>query len=111
MFQQPKIEKVCKNIYRAKSVIYSDLANKKIDKLNNCNLPICIAKTQYSLSDDAKNLLCENDYNINITDVEVKNGAGYIVVYTGKILTMPGLPKEPNYEKIDLINDEITGIF
>ena len=106
-----KIEKVCKNIYRAKSVIYSDLANKKIDKLNNCNLPICIAKTQYSLSDDAKNLLCENDYNINITDVEVKNGAGYIVVYTGKILTMPGLPKEPNYEKIDLINDEITGIF
>ena len=52
-----------------------------------------------------------SDYNINITDIEVKNGAGYIVVYTGKILTMPGLPKEPNYEKIDLINDEITGIF
>jgi len=108
-----KINKVCTKIYRAKDVIYSDLAIKKINEIESLGykLPICIAKTQYSLSDDAKNLLCENDYCINVTDVELKSGAGFIVVYTGKILTMPGLPKSPNYEKIDIINNEITGIF
>lgn len=108
-----KINKTCTKVYRASNVVYSDLANEKINKLESLGnkLPICIAKTQYSLSDDAKNLLCEDNYDINITDVELKLGAGYIVVYTGKILTMPGLPKIPNYEKIDIINDEITGIF
>ena len=107
-----KINKVCTKVYRAKEVLYSDIANKKIKELEKIcyKLPICIAKTQYSLSDDPKNLCCRS-YNINITDIEIKLGAGYIVVYTGKILTMPGLPKKPNYEKIDIVNNEITGIF
>lgn len=108
-----KINKVTTNIYRAKDVIYSDLANQKIELLErlNINLPICIAKTQYSLSDDPKNLDCNNDYYINVEDIELKNGAGYIVVLTGKILTMPGLPKVPNAVNIDVNNNEITGIF
>jgi len=108
-----KINKVTTNIYRAKDVIYSDLANQKIELLErlNINLPICIAKTQYSLSDDPKNLDCNNDYYINVEDIELKNGAGYIVVLTGKILTMPGLPKVPNAINIDVDNNEITGIF
>ena len=108
-----KINKVTTNIYRAKDVIYSDLANQKIELLErlNINLPICIAKTQYSLSDDPKNLDCNNDYYINVEDIELKNGAGYIVVLTGKILTMPGLPKVPNAINIDVNNNEIIGIF
>lgn len=108
-----KIDKVCKNIYRAENVVYSTLANKKIKEIESLgyNLPICIAKTQYSLSDNDKNLECNSKYDINVTDIDIKLGAGYIVVYTGKVLTMPGLPKKPNYEKIDIINDEITGIF
>lgn len=108
-----KIYKVCTKIYRAKDVIYSDEALRKIERLEELgiNLPICIAKTQYSLSDNDKNLDCINDYNINIQDILIKNGAGYIVVLTGKILTMPGLPKVPNAEKIDIINNEIKGIF
>ena len=58
-------------------------------------LPICIAKTQYSFSDDPKNLECKDDYNINVRGVELKNGAGFVVVLAGKIMTMPGLPKKP----------------
>lgn len=108
-----KIYKVCTKVYRANNVIYSDLASKKISEIEKLSyrLPICIAKTQYSLSDDPKNLLCDSEYNINITDVELKLGAGFIIIYTGNVLTMPGLPKNPNYEKIDIIDNEITGIF
>jgi len=108
-----KIYKVCTKVYRAKDVIYTDEALNKIKELENqnINLPICIAKTQYSLSDDDKNLECVSDYVINVKDIELKNGSGYIVVLTGKILTMPGLPKVPNAENIDINNNEITGIF
>jgi len=108
-----KIHKVCTKIYRAKDVVYSNEADEKIKELEKqgINLPICIAKTQYSLSDDAKNLECNNDYVINVKNIELKNGAGYIVILTGKILTMPGLPKVPNAENIDIINNEIEGIF
>ena len=75
-------------------------------------LPICIAKTQYSFSDDPNNLKAENEYKINIREVNLKTGAGFIVVLAGKIMTMPGLPLIPSAEKIDI--DEkgnIVGIF
>ena len=82
-----KILKVATNIYRAKDVKYLEEANKnieKIEKLGYGNLPICIAKTQYSLSDDPKNLECDNEYDINVRDVELKAGAGFIVVLARK---------------------------
>ena len=71
-----------------------------------------LSKTQYSLSDDPKNLLCDEEFNLHITSVEYKAGAEFVVVKTGKIMTMPGLPKVPAAEKIDLNeNNEIVGIF
>ena len=110
-----KILNVAQKIYRAKDVEFSDEAIeniKKIEQLGYKDLPICIAKTQYSLSDDDKNLLCDNDYNIHVRDVILKTGAGFIVVLAGKIMTMPGLPKVPATEKIDINeNGEIVGIF
>ena len=110
-----KIEKVAKKIYGAEKVIYTDIANEsieKIEKLEKSNFPICIAKTQYSLSDDAKNLECKEKFDITVRDVELKNGAEFIVVYCGKIMTMPGLPKVPAAEEIDVDeNGEIIGIF
>lgn len=110
-----KIEKVAKRIYGAEKVIYTDIANEsieKIEKLGKTNFPICIAKTQYSLSDDAKNLECKEKFDITVRDVELKNGAEFIVVYCGKIMTMPGLPKVPAAEEIDVDeNGEIIGIF
>ena len=110
-----KILNVAQKIYRAKDVDFSDeaLENiKKIEELGYSNLPVCIAKTQYSLSDDDKNLLCDNDYNIHVRDVILKTGAGFIVVLAGKIMTMPGLPKVPAAENIDIDeNGEIVGIF
>ena len=110
-----KILNVAQKIYRAKDVEFSDEAIEnieKIEKLGYANLPVCIAKTQYSLSDDDKNLLCDSDYNIHVRDVILKTGAGFIVVLAGKIMTMPGLPKIPAAEKIDIDEDgEIVGIF
>ena len=110
-----KILNVAQKIYRAKDVEFSDeaLENiKKIEELGYSNLPVCIAKTQYSLSDDDKNLLCDNEYNIHVRDVILKTGAGFIVVLAGKIMTMPGLPKVPAAESIDIDeNGEIVGIF
>ena len=110
-----KILKIAKNIYYAKDVKYSEEAEKEIEnieKMGYAKLPICIAKTQYSFSDNPKNLECKDDYNINIRGVELKNGAGFVVVLAGKIMTMPGLPKVPAAESIDIDEDgEIVGIF
>ena len=110
-----KILKIAKNIYYAKDVKYSEEAEKEIEnieKMGYAKLPICIAKTQYSFSDDPKNLECKDDYNINVRGVELKNGAGFVVVLAGKIMTMPGLPKVPAAESIDVDEDgEIVGIF
>ena len=110
-----KILKVATKIYGAKGVEYSDEAIeniKKIEDLGYGNLPVCIAKTQYSFSDDPKNLECNNDYNIHVRDIELKAGAGFIVVLAGKIMTMPGLPKVPAAESIDIDEDgNIVGIF
>lgn len=110
-----KILKIAKNIYYAKDVKYSEEAEKQIEnieKMGYAKLPICIAKTQYSFSDDPKNLECKDGYNINVRGVELKNGAGFVVVLAGKIMTMPGLPKVPAAESIDIDEDgEIVGIF
>ena len=110
-----KILKVSTKIYGAKDVIYSKEAEEQIEKINlfgYSNLPICIAKTQYSFSDDPKNLECKNDYSINVKSVELKAGAGFIVVIAGNIMTMPGLPKMPAAENIDIDKDgNIIGLF
>lgn len=110
-----KILKIAKNIYYAKDVKYSEEAEKEIEnieKMGYAKLPICIAKTQYSFSDDPKNLECKDDYNINVRGVELKAGAGFVVVLAGKIMTMPGLPKVPAAESIDIDEDgKIVGIF
>ena len=110
-----KIQKIATSIYGAKGVEYSKEAEEeieKIEKLGYGSLPICIAKTQYSFSDDAKNLECKDEYIIHVRNVELKTGAGFIVILAGKIMTMPGLPKVPAAENID-INEkgEIVGIF
>ena len=110
-----KVKKVAQNVYGAENVIFSDETMKKVEKIKKLgygNLPICIAKTQYSFSDNAKNIECAEKFNININDVELKAGAGFIVIYTGKIMTMPGLPQIPAAENINITNDgEISGIF
>ena len=81
----------------------------------NCeekDLPICIAKTQYSISDDPKKLGYPKDYEVTVRDIELHKGAGFITVFLGNILTMPGLPKKPNYESIDLDDKgNIIGLF
>ena len=110
-----KIEKVANKIYHASSVEFTQeaLENiKRIEKLGYKELPVCIAKTQYSLSDDAKNLQDEGDYTIHIRDVELKAGAGFVVALAGKIMTMPGLPKVPAAESIDIDSEgNVEGIF
>ena len=110
-----KVKKVAQNVYGAENVIFSDETMKKVEKIKKLgygNLPICIAKTQYSFSDDEKNLQCDEPFEINVRDVELKTGAGFIVVLAGKIMTMPGLPKTPAAENIDISNDgKISGIF
>ena len=110
-----KIEKVATKIYGATEVEFEEEASKeikRIEHLGKSNLPICIAKTQYSLSDDPKNLECKEPFKITIREINLKNGAGFIVALSGKILTMPGLPKVPSAEKIDIDeNGDIVGIF
>ena len=110
-----KIQKVATKIYGAKDIEYSEEAEKEIEKIERLgygDLPVCIAKTQYSFSDDAKNLECKDEYNIHVRNVELKAGAGFIVVLAGKIMTMPGLPKIPAAESIDIDdNGDIIGIF
>jgi formate--tetrahydrofolate ligase len=110
-----KIEKVCTNIYGANGVEYSDKAKQNIELINKFgygNLPVCIAKTQYSLSDDPKNLECLEPFNIHVEDVILRTGAGFVVVLTGKIMTMPGLPRVPAAENIDIDETgKIVGIF
>ena len=110
-----KINKVATRIYGASKVVYSDEALEnicRIEKLGYGDLPVCIAKTQYSFSDDAKKLNAPENFEFNIRNVELKAGAGFIVILAGKIMTMPGLPKVPAAENIDIDeNGEIVGIF
>lgn len=110
---EDKIYQLVTEIYHASQVEYSDEAKKKLQLIKENNLsylPICGAKTQYSLSDDAKKLGNPKDYTIYVRDIELYHGAGFITVLFGNILRMPGLPKHPNYEKIDLVDNEIVGL-
>lgn len=111
-----KIETVAKEIYGAASVSYSDAASKElkhIEEMGFGNLPVCMAKTQYSLSDNPSLLGRPEGFDLNVRDVYVNAGAGFVVVLTGKILTMPGLPKSPAAERIDYDEEAglITGLF
>ena len=117
-FSEPiitKIEKVCQEIYHAKEVIISDKALEKINLLNKnnfANLPICIAKTQYSLTDNPKILGNPKDFTMTVTDIRLASGAGFIVVLMGSIMTMPGLPKESAYLKMKFSNQgKISGLY
>ena len=110
-----KILKISKTIYGADNVNYAPQALKQIseiEKFNMDKLPICIAKTQYSLSDNPMLLGRPHGFDINVKEINVSNGAGFIVVQTGNIMTMPGLPKVPAANKMDIdINGKITGLF
>lgn len=112
---ESKISDIAKKIYRASGVIFTENAKKQIEtlkKLNLDKLPICIAKTQYSFSDNAKLLGAPKDFDITVRNIKISAGAGFIVALTGDIMTMPGLPKVPSAEKIDVDeNGNIVGIF
>ena len=110
-----KIEKIATEIYGAKGVVYEPAASKQLAKIEDMgfgNLPICMAKNQYSLSDDAKKLGRPENFDIHIREVYVSAGAGFVVALTGAIMTMPGLPKKPAADGIDVDeNGVITGLF
>ena len=110
-----KIDMIARKIYHADSVVYELKASKAIRRLEENgygNLPICMAKTQFSFSDDASLLGAPRGFEITVTEVKVNAGAGFIVAKTGTIMTMPGLPKVPAAEKIDVDNEgRITGLF
>ena len=112
---EEKVEKIAKEIYRADGVTFTAPAKKALAQINalGCgNLPVCVAKTQYSLSDDAAKLGKPEHFTITVRDVTLSNGAGFVVVLTGNIMTMPGLPKAPSALKIDCDNNgNITGLF
>lgn len=112
---EEKIQAIVKKVYRGKGVIFTAEAKKKIEKIKELgygDLPVCMAKTQYSFSDDATLLGAPEDFTVTVRNAKVSAGAGFIVVYTGDILTMPGLPKVPSAEKIDVTDDgKIVGLF
>ena len=112
---EQKVKDIACKIYGAEDVEFSEEAMKSIKQIESIGygkLPVCIAKTQYSFSDDATNLECKEPFKIHVQEVILKAGAGFIVIITGKIMTMPGLPKVPASEAIDIDeNGNIEGIF
>ena len=104
---------MCKEIYGASDVNFNDKAIEKLrlivkNEINN--LPICVAKTQYSFSDDKNKLGAPKDFSVTVKDIQLYSGAGFVTVYLGDILVMPGLPLEPNYEVIDVVDREIVNL-
>ncbi|NMA06228.1 MAG: formate--tetrahydrofolate ligase [Ruminococcaceae bacterium] len=109
-----KLETVAKRVYRATHVEFSAEAARKMRDISSSEyrlLPVCIAKTQYSFSDDAKLLGAPDNFAITVKDFRISAGAGFIVALTGDIMTMPGLPKSPAAEKMDINGKDIVGIF
>ncbi|MFQ7688995.1 MAG: formate--tetrahydrofolate ligase, partial [Butyricicoccus sp.] len=112
---EDKIRKIAKEIYGALGVTIAPAAKKELANITEMgygNLPVCVAKTQYSLSDDASLLGRPTEFVVNVRTARLAAGAGFVVVETGSIMTMPGLPKVPAAEKIDVdSNGKITGLF
>ena len=110
---QQKIEKVAKQLYGAGTVIFSQKAQKMlrhIEEMNISHYPVCIAKTQYSFSADAKAYGTVKDFEFEIKDLVINNGAEFIVAIAGNIMRMPGLPKIPQANSIDIIDNKIVGL-
>ena len=108
-----KIRKVSENIYGAASVTYTTLAEKKIRQIESLGIshyPICIAKTQYSFSSDARAYGAPTGFEMKVRDIVINNGAEMIVVIMGEIMRMPGLPKEPQAKRIDIVNGQVEGL-
>lgn len=110
-----KIEIIAKEIYGADNVVYTETANKAIESIKAINadkMPVCVAKTQYSFSDNPKLLGAPSGFDITVKDVKLSSGAGFVVVFTGDVMTMPGLPKVPAANNIDIDeNAMISGLF
>ena len=115
MSLKDKVKTIATEIYGADGVSYAPAASKalaRIEEMGFGNLPVCMAKTQYSLSDDQTRLGRPTGFTINVRDAYVSAGAGFVVVLTGAIMTMPGLPKRPAADGIDVDDDGmITGLF
>ena len=114
MSLEDKIETIATKIYGANGVNYTAAAKKQLERITSLgygSLPVCMAKTQYSLSDDQTKLGRPTDFDISVRDVYVNAGAGFVVAITGSIMTMPGLPKVPAAEGIDVVDDKIVGLF
>ena len=110
---QTKVEKIATKIYRAAEVVFSGPAAAKVkqyEKLGWGNLPVCIAKTQYSFTDDARRVNAPEGFTLNIRDLVINAGAGFIVAIAGEIMRMPGLPADPQANRIKLVNGEIEGL-
>ncbi len=114
MSLEDKIHTIATKIYGADGVNYTAAAKKQLEKITSLgygNLPVCMAKTQYSLSDDQTKLGRPTGFDISVRDVYVNAGAGFVVAITGSIMTMPGLPKVPAAENINVVDDKIVGLF
>lgn len=110
---EEKIEKIATKIYGAKKVVLSEKAEKmisRIEELGASNYPVCIAKTQYSFSDDDRRYGVAKDFTFHVSDLVINNGAEFIVVIAGSMMRMPGLPKEPQAKHIDVVDGEIVGL-
>ncbi len=112
---ETKIEKIVTRVYRGKGVTFLPAAKKQLDRLTELGFgsaPVCMAKTQYSFSDDATKLGAPEDFTVTVRNVKISAGAGFVVALTGDIMTMPGLPKVPAAERIDVDeNGKISGLF
>ena len=110
-----KLNAIVQRVYRGKGAILTASAAKQatqLEELGFGHLPICMAKTQYSFTDDAKALGAPEDFSITVSNLKVSAGAGFIVALTGDVMTMPGLPKKPAAENIDVDeNGRISGLF
>ena len=115
MTVREKIDAICKKVYRAKQVVYQAPAKKMLEELEKNGfdrLAVCVAKTQYSFSDDAALLAAPEGFTMTVRDLRLSAGAGFVVAVMGSIMTMPGLPKKPAAESIDVDeNGMITGLF
>ena len=109
-----RIDAVVSKIYHAGTITYTDNALEMLKKIQSdkfyWDFPVCIAKTQYSFSDDPKLYGCPKDFNFTISDIVINRGAHFIVAIAGKMMRMPGLPKEPAALHIDVVDNKIVGL-